>query len=394
MKRIVLLKGSSQYGALRLHIDCMERAAKKMGCLVDVYDLMDEDQLSRLPELLAGDNYFVFSFVGIDLRVDGKSIAEMAGAPHVVLIVDQPAHHMDRLKAATPDNIIAFLDHTHLAWARDFLPNCPARLEVVPPGGSVLSDVAIEQSCEEFIRRRDIPVLFTGSNYDSKFVPWENMRGSAAGNILDAAVEIALGSDAVPLQDAVKQAISTLFNQSLVAQVYPKMGAFFGALNSVVHGHRRWNGLMQLAKAKVPVHLYGNGWEKQLHRFKSFTYGGMGSMVETSELLKKTRICLNSNTNFVGGAHERVFMAQMSGAAVVSDGSSWYRDNYVDGEEIALYSWTGSPTLVDTVQLLLDNPEKLYGLAVGGYQKARVHYGWDSKLRTFIDMVDGMPKAA
>src|SRR6202012_3151372 len=98
------------------------------------------------------------------------------------------------------------------------------------------------------------------------------------------------------------------------------------------------------------LHVCGAGWEPHLHRFKTVTYHGPVGMTRMVELMRQSRLVLNTNGNFGAGSHERPFSASLAGAATFSDFSRYYADAFIPGENIALFSWLDLPGAMDDLR--------------------------------------------
>ncbi|WCL53074.1 glycosyltransferase [Gimibacter soli] len=394
MKQIIFLKGQSQYGSLRLHIDQAAEAAVALGYKPVVLDLTDEGVKTGFWGMFGGDNALILTQnIGGDLRFEGKSMAEVAGCPHCVMFVDHPAAQQPRVAAATKDQILTFLDGSHIKWVETMMPGKAGALALVPPGGNVKAPPPVDATVDEFMDRRDIPMLFTGTWHDHKGKRWAQHNGTPVGRLLDATFDIAMAHNMMPVEGALEAAMISIYG-GVDPQVYKSLLTLSFHLSAQIHSTRRWDALIALAKAGAPVHLYGKGWEKHLYRFKSFTYGGEGTFEETLENLKRTRIVLNTNTNFVAGAHERVFAAQMAGAAVLSDVSSWYQTHFTDGSDIALFEWVSTNTVAVKAEELLTSPEKMHAIAAAGRTKTEAENSWKNRLQEILKIAEGIKVGA
>jgi hypothetical protein len=379
MATVVLLKGAGQYGALRLHIDQAAAAFRALGYDTTVLDFSGDAWRQDMARI-AGPVALIFSLsILAESRFDGKTLAELLGAPHVVMYVDHPGWFVQRSEQTPSDTRLLMIDHTHCDFVRSwFGPDRFPYLETLPPGANRLEEPQ-DRDAEDWIARRDIPVLFTGTFRGVPKPQWREMASSPALDlfklIFEAAADIAGADDTMPAESALDMAC-TAYGLTADHPMAREALRYSFWLSEYMHSVRRFEALKQLGKAGVNVHIYGAGFEGQMYRFKSFTYGGVGSFLETLSLLQRARVVLNTNTHFVSGGHERVFAAMAAGAAVVSDISTWYQDAFVDGRDIALYRWTKPAEVAEKTIALLDDPARAYHMACAGRQVVEGAHLW------------------
>ena len=385
---IILLKGQSQYGALRLHVDQLAAAFDTLGQPTVIFDYKC-DGMDRLVDALNRGCRSVISFngIGLDLIIDGRPFDEAVGVPVATIMVDHPAHHLKRLAGAGEQALINVIDRSHLDWLRDVFG--PERFQitgVLPPGGNI--DIAPEDcDVDGFAARRDIALLFTGTYRGEPDRPWTTLNSAFVRHVLDDAADLCLGHDMLPVESALTQALNAR-GVAVGARVRRKLWRLAASLTDYVHSLRRHQALSVIGESGLPLSIYGRDWDPYLEAHPHVAYGGEGSFEETLHHLKRTRVCLNTNTNFVAGAHERVFAAQLAGAAVCTDASAWYDDAYADGEDILLYRWTRLGALPDLLDGVLNEPARLAAIAFAGRARAEQEHRWTHRAEILLGQID------
>ncbi|TWB38548.1 glycosyltransferase family protein [Nitrospirillum pindoramense] len=388
--RIVLLKGQSQYGSLRLHIDQLAAAFAAMGHEAIVVDLAAPDGVARLNAALARPVQFFYALnsMGVDLRVGDRSLYDVADALFMTLHVDHPVHLWSRLETKMDRRfVVSFLDETHVKLARDcFPPDHFAALSLMPPGANTSIPPVMPDERQLFQRweaDRDIPLLFTGTYRGMPQRGWRGAERNFVTTLFDDAADLALSQDTLALEDAIDQVLATrdtCLPPASRTQLIQKSREVY----QYVEAYRRHQLLVTLNRAGVPLVVYGKGWEDR--PFPAFDWRGEGSFEQTLGLLRRTRLVLNSNNNFVAGGHERVFAAQINGAAVLSDTSRYYDRHYADGRDMLFYRWTALDTLPARVEAALAGPAGLAAIARAGFHQAATHHTWDARARHIIDL--------
>lgn len=388
--RVVLLKGQSAYDALRIFLDEIQAAFERRGDQVIMIDLLGATDVQGLLAMARaqGPVDLVYSFNILAEYRDGigQSIAQILGAPHVFHYVDYPFTHLGRLEATRGDAAILTIDPSHAeavssVYGPDrfgftgFCPHAAIGEPALPP-----------TSLDAFVQDRPIPVLFMGTFYKADTPPWAALQGPARKVMSDAA-DLAASVEWMPALDAVDQALRSHGFDPAEARVAPVRKSA-----SMVHEHvranRRFEALKAAARAKVPLQVFGHGYEKHLYRFKNVTYGGEAGFRQTVELMRQSRVVLNINANFGRGSHERPLTALLAGAAVATDASAFYADAFVEGQDLQIYRWQALDDGMAALAQLASDPKRAMDMALSGQAKVAAGHRWDHRLDTIIAAAD------
>jgi spore maturation protein CgeB len=93
---------------------------------------------------------------------------------------------------------------------------------------------------------------------------------------------------------------------------------------------------------------------------------------------------LNTNANFGAGSHERPLTAMLAGAVAVSDFSTFYSNNFREGEEIVLYRWMALEEGMHRVGALLEQPDAAHAIAAAGQARVSAQHRWDNRVDAII----------
>lgn len=259
MSRIILLKGQSNYGSLRLHIDQLHTALKNLGYESVVIDLTKSDAYSTLDKYINEPISLFFSFngMGVDIAVEGKSIYNILNVPFVAAYVDHPHMHLARLAHKIEHHYVMMLDEGHLKFIHNYFPenHFKATKLWVPGGDYNINNPVTVHTKEEFIAKRDIPVLFTGSFRGIPKKAWENY-GKSFASLLDEVVEVILSQDTMSFEEGLNYVLATR-DIYLSKQQINKLHQVMPQINMYVHAIRRYSILNILAEAETPVTIYG-----------------------------------------------------------------------------------------------------------------------------------------
>lgn len=385
--RFALIKGQSQYGSLRLHVDQLSQALMEIGHETMVVDMVADDRQAQLNTALMSMPNCVFGFsgVGVDLRGDSGSLYDVMGAVYATLYVDNPVHHLARLQTPVRRNVAFFLDRSHLQFvnASPFARNF-AQLGFLPPGANQLPEPP--DLSDEAFARRDIPLMFTGTYRGAPQAPWRQWPQSPARTVAEGVCERMVADARLPILEALRQVLKQL-GAELTPQLFTDIAPLLSAPQFFAEAYHRDAVLHALGAAGAPLHIWGNGWEPLAERYGSFVYGGVGSFAETLQTLRRARVVLNINNGFLAGGHERVFTAMCAGAAVFSDANRYYDEAFKEGREIVTFAWPKLANAPDQLAALVADPARAGQIARAGAIRAQAEHRWTERAQRLVKAV-------
>ena len=95
--------------------------------------------------------------------------------------------------------------------------------------------------------------------------------------------------------------------------------------------------------------------------------------------MNNSKIVLNTMTWFKAGSHDRVFNGMLAGAAVVTDDSSYMRQEFSDGKELVMFSLDDIKNLPERVFELFGHMTKTQEMADLGYAGAKRRHTWENR---------------
>lgn len=389
MKKMILYKGQSQYGALRIHIDQLADAFKILGYEPIVIDLLESDAITKIEKVLTEGCLFAFSFngMGIDLKVGEESVYDIVNIPYIAALVDHPHYHISRLNTKMNNLIVTCLDRSHLRFlSYYFEPNHMKVKAFLLPGGNI-KEKLFDEDIDTFLKDRNIPLLFTGTFRGVPQKTWNNIPITLE-KILDDVCDYTLSKDYIPTEKAFDYVLKQR-NLEFGEDHEKRIRVYcLQTVGRYIEGYRRFKCIETLGNAGIPIEIYGNGWEALASKWKSLKYYNPGTVNETLGLLRKSRICLNTNNNFVDGGHERVFNAMINGTVVITDSSLYYNEEFTDEENILMYSWSNLEELPEKILRINRQPEKLWQIAKAGKNKADKKHTWINRAKEIIKLVE------
>lgn len=384
--RAVFIKGASQYDALRQFIDELAAAFRRRG-----YDTTIVDGLvaSDLGEALCAaaapgktDLVYSINVLGEFRDRRGRSVGKIFDAPHILQCVDYPLTHLDRLKAIAPETALLTVDPTHMdAVSSTFGADRVSFLGFCPHAG-VGEPAEPDADPEAFAAQRPIPILFSASFYKLGAPPWAG-EGPGIAKLFDTALEIALAAEFIPALDAMDQTLRGM-GEDPADPRYELARRYSCFVHEHVRKVRRIQLLEAASKAGLPLFCMGSGYEGWIEAHKSFRLAPAMNLTDATGLMSRSRVVLNANANFGRGSHERPLTAMLAGAAVASDHSAWWAEQFVEDEDMLLYRWRNLDAGVERIAALANDPEAAWRMGRAAQAKAAAAHRFDNRVDTII----------
>lgn len=382
--RAVLLKGASQYEGARVFIDHAAAALTRRGFRADVVDLagINAPIVSILEAAGGGPTAMVLSINMMGEARDGlgRTISQMFGAPHVVWHVDYILSQDQRLFDTPADTALLMVDPTQVR-ALDSIFGRFSNIGFCPHA-AVGAATPVQADADAWAAGRDTPILWCGTLQKPTRPPWA-AADARARKVFDDAYDLAMSVEWMAPHDALDQVLAS---RGLDLADPAHIGARCEArhLDVQVRCARRFEFVKAFAKTGLPVRICGLGWDADLYRFKRATYEGAAPMSRVAELMRTSRIVLNTNGNFGAGSHERPLSAMLAGAAAFSDYSRFYGEAFDEQREITLFRWMDLKSGMARLAELASDTSQAHALATAGQARVLAEHTWDSRIETVL----------
>lgn len=232
--------------------------------------------------------------------------------------------------------------------------------------------------------------VFVGSCHDYEGLrrQWHLEFPSPLPEIADRAVEIFFQGEQVSVVEAFSQAWSerAVEASNCDLKAAPPMRTLLSYLDNHVRGRSRVE--MIRSFDKVQIHVFGSvypthpdcvqGWEHYLSGRDNVIIHPPLPFLQTLDLFRQSKFCLNNMPSSTDGSHERVLMALACGSLPVTTPSGWLAEQFNVGEEL-LFANSSGGVEEQMLSLLADENERLQR-AMQGYAKVAEHHTWDHRV--------------
>lgn len=374
------------YEGTRTFIDAAAAAFSARGLVADVIDLEGlDDPLSAIRAAAAGGPthlVYTINILGEARDQQGRSIAQMFGAPHVVWHVDYVLSQEQRLDLTPPGTAMMVVDPSQIEALQSIYGAERFPHVRFCPHAAVGEAAADDADTAAFAERRPIPMLWTGSLQKTKTRPWADaLEGTR--RVFDEAYDLALAAEWMPPHRAL-DTVLTSRGVNLADPAHRGARAAARWIDVEVRKTRRFEFVKAVAKTGLPIHICGDGWDSDLYRFKRLTFHGPTPMLKVAEMMSQARVVLNTNGNFGAGSHERPLSALLAGAAAFSDYTAFYDQALGEDDGIALFRWKDLGAGMAQLTALATDAEAAWTLAQAGKAKVLAGHTFASRVDTIL----------
>lgn len=232
------------------------------------------------------------------------------------------------------------------------------------------------------ISKRQIPILFAGTYTD----PDEIMH--AIGELppfIQTDLKLLIAELLAHTEQTIEGAIRSLGDrlESYLPEAMPLYVQSCFLADTYVRAYRRRKLIRAAERARLPLALYGDSWEKLPRTMNStLTLHGQVPFSHTFSLMADSRITLNLMPEFKAGFHDRIFSAMLNGSVAVTDPSKLLAREFTDGKELLFYDAAQLDEACERLRRALETPEKLQQIADAGLV-AGMQFSWEKNLPDF-----------
>lgn len=323
------------------------------------------------------------SFNGLLPDDKGHFLCEMLQIPHVAYLVDSPIYYVPLTQS--PLNIITCPDRFFVS----FYQNLEFQNAFFMPQ-AVEKDVAPEVNLED----RQFDVTFLGSCFDvdQQKAEWKKRYPDYLAYAIELAAEIAMSNVDITITDALVQAMNervwfpgAQVEQFNFLQVLDDLEYYMRAIDR--------NKLLQ-SITDAPIHIFSpkentKNWQKVLGNRSNVTYHGAVPFEDALEVMKNSKIVLNSTPTLKNGGHERIFSGLACGALVLTNQSIYLQEEgFKDKENILFYNSGKFDDVNDKVNTYLANKALRENAVILGRNKVLKNHTWDNRATQLLKQLD------
>lgn len=365
---VLMPSSNSAYGVQLAFTKGVYAALNRMG-----YDcrLLDVDE-NFLFKLRSDPPDFTLAFNGQVVLEKGLFLCDFLKKPHVSMIIDPAFHFFDLAKSNL--NVIACNDRFSYEGL-NFLPDVHRLFLPHATDQEITHDAKQE-------RPIDVLSITTFIDMNEMISEFRDVFTEAQLEMLDHVAEESLKSQSLSFIEAYTQSPGA-------SQIAPEhqFEALY-VLEMMVRAKDRIRLLDTFKHATVAVVAPKNAdtsWRKLFKGRRNFTFIDQVDYEHHFDLLRQSKVVLNSSPHVKQGGHERVFDALLCGAVPLTSENPFMAEFYKDGDSLLFYRHNNIRVVEQKVLNLLDDEKLRKAIANKGETITRQYHTWDIRMKTLID---------
>lgn len=381
ISRIVFIVNYNQYESKHYFTQKIAAALDRLGVETAIIEL---DQGKWTPEIYRNirlfDPDFTCSFNSF-FSFHGLYPWDMMKLPHFGVLLDPAFYSADFVKS--PYIFLSSVDKQDCKWLKD---NHFNRIFFWPH--------ATENHSPSKDKPLDVVFLGTFTDFEALKLEWDREFSDPLKKVLLNASDLVLSDNKTSLI----QALSDSFQASKLSPEGVDFKRLFYFLDNYTRGKDRFEAVRSIKNAKV--HIFGEpswnnpfesvSWKTYLGSQSNITIHPAVSYANSFEIIKSSKICLNSMPFFKYGSHERVFNALACGSLPLTMDNLFIQEAFQPNIELLTYTPGQWSFINDLVDYYLANNSEREAIVAAGRDKVLKYHTWDNRAQELIAVAPSM----
>lgn len=373
-----------QYGVLHHFTLELAEALNRQGVRCRILEAERQNPKPFLDKLFTDPPQCTLSFNGLLPDKDGRFFCEMIQIPHVACLVDSPNHFVSL--ARSPYSIVTCPDKIDCDF---FIGLHQPNVLFMPHGFDQFLISPIDNK-----RPREVTALFSFIDDEHIRNSWKQRYSKSLCKALDEAAEHALSESNISYIQAFVEAINRQAGQP--DAVNPKDVDFITVLDDLIM-YMKAKDRIHLVKSitDARVEIYGSSpegkrsWQDAIgSKSPNITCHPPIPFEQALEVMKESKIVLNSFPWVKYGAHERLFTSLACGALPITTENAFLQETFTDGVNIAFYRYGNLKKVNDMVNTYLKEEKKRQNLVEKGQKVILKHHTWDTRAEHLLKQLE------
>lgn len=372
-----------QYGVLHHFTKKLYEALMRCGVNCRLMEAEKNNPQPFLTQLFNDPPDCTLSFNGLLPDDEGRFFCDLIKIPHVACLVDSPNHFFSLIRS--PYNIICCVDR----FSCDFFKGMKHENVIFLPHG-IEKNISFQP---EKSREYDLLAPTSYIDYEAIAKKW-NELSPALSKILHSAAEIALSSGNATYVEAVVESLQKGNNSPQTIQQLDFV-ELLDQLEMYIRGYERVHLIKAIKNTKIDIFGAGHSksiWQRHLGKDNNVVIHEPVPFEQMLDLMKNSKIVLNSCPWIKYGTHERTLAGLACGAAVLTDSNPYMQQYFTDKQSILFYSGNDLSHLDSEVSSVIKNENLRQTIAKNGRDIVLQSHTWDNRAAQLIKDLDPMVK--
>jgi len=293
-----------------------------------------------LQKILLNPPDCTLTFNAIEPNEEGEFLCDKLEIPHVACLVDSPNNFFSMIKSSyrTLTNSTYSILTCPDRYSIDLFRSLNFEKVLFMPHGvekELTGDVGSN-------RKYDVVMLSSCIDYEDIREQWIEKYSQKLSTAMDEAAEMTLSDQKTSHLLPFAQVMHLHAEDGTIDPRIVEYAEPLDQIEMYVRGRDR----VELAKSvkDAKVDLFGTpsktaGWDKYLRECPNVTIHGPVPFQKALDIMKQSKIVLNSCSWLKDGGHERIFSAMACGAMVITTKNAYMEENFTQGENIQFYQY-------------------------------------------------------
>lgn len=375
ISKAVCLVNTNQYDSKIYFTNQLAKAMRRAGIETVVIDIKRKWDKELLLKIKLFDPDFTCSFNSFFKTQLNMCPWDISGIPHLMMLLD-PAFYSVKF-ISSPHAFFSTVDYEDCQW---FKNNGCQRIFFMPH--AVEKELFEEKPQEKLY---DVVFMGTMTDFEGFRLTWNRTLPQEQAKVLDDAADLVLSDSKVSLLTA----LVTVWNSSGLDPKGVDFDTLFLYLDSFTRGKDRYELIKSIKDATV--HVFGEpswinlsdgvGWDTYLGKQKNVIIHPPLEFSKSLEILKKSKICLNSMPFFKYGSHERIFTGLACNALPITMTNLFVTENFEVGKDLLVYQPKAYDSVNEMVNTYLANESAREEIVLHGKEKVLKAHTWDTRVK-------------
>lgn len=231
----------------------------------------------------------------------------------------------------------------------------------------------------------DVTLLATFIDYETRQKEWNSKYPHLVCKAMNEIAERVFFDPSFLFFEAIVSQMHLIFQQHPKLKVKNPFDIFMD-IELYIKGRERIDMLKAIKTAQV--HVFGDSvddsnWEKYFKNQKNIIVHDSVSYEQSLEIMKQSKIVLNSSLKNPFGAHERIFSGIASGALVITNENPYLKKYFLHDFDIAFFQVNHLEQIDAIIEMYLSDEEKRLSVVERGREIVLNFHTWDARIKTF-----------
>ncbi len=386
-KKILIVKGESQYNVLRIATDEIAKGFANKGYYVEVLDMLNPKEKILIHKKMTSESYaFIFSCQALrfeDLQNDGTPFLESVKSPYFTWIFDDLLHHLHKVQNQVYDyTYMLSVDEEMQDIAITMYPHLKNIAGLIH-GGFCGMEGAVE---------KDIEVLFPGTISKEPVIEDIIEEPMPVEKLL--AEKTIQQLEVMPWLSVRKalEAVMRSLGEEMSGDLLLELSGVILYVDLYFRYQCRYRMMKALLESGVKLHVVGSGTNDLLEQYKdNITVCGAKDITEVVKLIQRSKVVINPfPIIFYKGAHERIFTALLNKAVCFTPYSEYLDD--LLGNRVQFIDLKNLDNMVKDVNKALDSydGEVMQNLLEDNYRYALENHTWEIRGKEIAEFYESI----